>query len=111
VEFVKATLSVVFLLKKRYAPYYKWIFRALSELDGLCTRYSPLEYLISSGNATTDVAQKRATVEQICTEISRSLEKEGLSSLSGNDCERHAYAVNHCISDGEIRNLHILYAI
>ena len=110
-EFVRHTLHVIFLLNRRYMPYYKWTFRALRGLPSLSELGAPLEYLISSGNATTDVAQKQATMEQICTEISRSLEKEGLSSLSGNDCERHAYAVNDRISDGEIRNLHILFAV
>jgi hypothetical protein len=110
VEFVKATLNVVFLLKKRYAPYYKWIFRALSELDGLCTLYSPLEYLISSGNGE-EAEKKQEMIENICRRIIDELKKDHLTAIDSVDIEPHAYAVNDLICDGNVRNLHILYAI
>ena len=41
-EFVKAALNVAFLLNRRYAPYYKWTFRALAELSVLSELYGEL---------------------------------------------------------------------
>ncbi len=110
-EFVKHALGAIFLLNKRYTPYYKWTFRALRELPILAELHAPLEYLLSSGNTPQDAERKQETVERIASDIIARLCEEGLSSRIGDDLERHAYAVNDCISDGEIRNLHILFAV
>ena len=110
-EFVKSALSVIFLINKKYLPYYKWSFLALSELPILAELHGALEYLISSGNCEAEIEKKQALVESTCTAIANALLCEGLSEVSGNDMERHAYAVNKRISDSDIRNLHILYAV
>ena len=39
------------------------------------------------------------------------VKKQNLSDFSGNSAEGHAYAVNNKISNSEIRNLHILFAV
>lgn len=111
VEFVRHALCAIFLLNRRYMPYYKWSFRALRDLPRLSELASPLEYLISSPSTAADAPQKCETIEAICEQIAETLRVEGLSALADNGCERHAYAVNDRISDGEIRNLHILFAV
>ena len=110
-EFVRSALNVIFLINKRYAPYYKWAFRALSDCELLAELYAPLEYLISSKNGPEEYEKKLGTVERICAEISAELTLQGLISSGVNELEAHAYEVNNHIKDGEIRNLHILYAI
>ena len=110
-EFVKHALSVIFLLNRRYLPYYKWTFRALVDLPELSDLHAPLEYLLSSGNTPQDAERKQETVERISADVIARLRIEGISHLDSKDLERHAYAVNDCISDGEIRNLHILFAV
>ncbi len=113
IEFVKAAMSASFLLDKRYMPYYKWSFRALSEsknakLASLCV---PFEYLISSANTPDDTDEKQRAVEEICAVIVAELKKCGLSEARGIELERHAYSVNDNISDPTVRNLHILFAV
>lgn len=110
-EFVKSTLHAVFLLNRRYLPYYKWCFRALRELPLLCDLHRPLEELISSGNDAPLAAQKQRMIESICTEIANELCAQGLSDAQGGTMEAHAYAVNDRISHGDVRNLHVLYAV
>lgn len=110
-EFVKATLNVAFLLNKKYIPYYKWSFRALGELDTLSELYSLLEYLLSSGNGEAEVERKKQTVELVCRTVTDKLINDGLASECGTAIEAYAYAVNNKISNAEIRNLHILYAV
>lgn len=110
-EFVKSALNVLFLLNKRYIPYYKWTFRALESLEKLSNLKQDLEYLISSANTATESEKKQQTIERISREIVTELENQKLSSLKTTSLETHAYFVNDKIKDNEIRNLHILYAI
>ncbi len=110
-EFVKSALNVIFLLNKRYIPYYKWSFHALSELPILAELGVTLEHLISSGNSAAEVREKQAEIEKVCSAVIAELCCGGLSDFDGGQAEAHAYAVNRKISDANIRNLHILYAI
>ena len=110
-EFVKAALAVIFLLNRRYMPYYKWSFRALSELERLSEFAKPLEYLISSGNSESEISKKSETVEQICRDIALALRDDGLVTAESSSMEELAYSVNSLIADAKVRNLHILYAI
>ncbi len=108
-EFVRAAMHAIFLLNRVYQPYYKWCFRALKDLSLLSDLAPALEYLISSGNE--DPAEKQAIIEQICDEITNLCKSQGLSRYAGAEAEGHAYEVNRKISDSDLRNLHILYAI
>ncbi len=110
-EFVKSALNTVFLLNKRYIPYYKWSFRALRELPRLSEIGASLEYLLSSGNSDDEIAIKKETVEHVCESVINELCAEWLSEKNGTAIEAYAYAVNNKISNAQIRNLHILYAI
>lgn len=110
-EFVKSAMHTVFLLNRRYLPYYKWSFRALRELPLLADLHRPLEELISYPNDPETAEKKQQTVEEICQRVSKELYDQGLSQMMGCTAKAHAYAVNDSIRDGEIRNLHILYAV
>ena len=111
VEFVKSTLSVLFLLNRKYQPYYKWVFRALRELPD-CAGLSPmLEDLLTSGNTEVQAAEKTEIIEEISSIVSRMLNEQNLTARQGDDLERQAYAVNDGIRDGELRNMHVLAAV
>ena len=92
-------------------PYYKWSFRALRELPLLSALAKPMEYLISSGNGKSESYKKTEIIEKICSDIIAEVKKQELSDFSGDSAEGHAYAVNNAITDSEIRNLHILFAV
>ncbi len=110
-EFVKSALHAIFLLNKRYIPYYKWSFKALSTLPLLSHLYGELEYLISSGNTENEYAKKQGIIEKISVEVINELKLQSLTKEAGGELELHAYSVNDMITDANIRSLHILYAI
>lgn len=110
-EFVRSALNTIFLLNKTYIPYYKWSFRALKDLPLLSSLYGQLEYLISSTNSTDESVKKEAVTEQICASVITVLNDQSITRFSGTEMEGHAYSVNNKVSDEEIRNLHILYAV
>lgn len=110
-EFVRSALNALFLLNKRYIPYYKWTFRALDELRVLSSLKPSLEYLISSPNTEKESAKKQQIIEQISSEIIAELKSQELTSLEASSLEPHAYEVNNKIKSHKIRNLNILFAI
>ena len=112
IEFVKAAIHAIFLLNKRYMPYYKWTFRALRDLPTLSHLAPDLENIISSGNASgEEVAEKISAIERISLEIIARLRVDNLTDFCRDELEGHAYSVNNKIPDPEIRNLHILYGV
>ena len=111
VEFVKSTMSAVFLLNGRYQPYYKWSFRAMRALPELSLLAELLEYLLTTGNDGDMAGEKSAVMESIAGDVIRTLQTQGLTRASCGDLEKHAYSVNDSISDPELRNLHILSAV
>ncbi len=110
-EFVRATLNVIFLLNKRYIPYYKWAFVALDELKILSNLHAPLEYLISSANSPSESDKKTEIIDKICADIIEELKNQGLTGADHSDLDPHAYSVNNKIKTPTVRNMHILAGV
>lgn len=111
-EFVKSATNSLFLLNKRYMPYYKWSFRSLREISKECNELSDrLEFLISEGNGDELFKKKTKIIDGICLAISNELKNQNLILFPSNEMEQQAYIVNNNINDNQIRNMHILSAI
>lgn len=110
-EFVKSTMSVVFLLNNAYQPYYKWSFRAMRALPKLSLTAELLEYLLTSDNEPETAKEKYDVIEGIAADVIDELMEQGLTEAICGDLEKHAYSVNDQIADAYIRNLHILAAV
>lgn len=110
-EFVRNTLSVLFLLEGKYQPYYKWSFRALRNLPGGEEKARSLEWLLTTGNEEKLAEEKVFCMEGLASEVIDRLQEQGLTEAVCGDLEKHAYSVNDGIRDGAIRNLHILYCM
>ncbi len=118
IEFTEAAISAVFLLNRRYRPFYKWAFRALRELPLLGELADSFEYLLTSDNGKESVPVKTAVIGDVCALVLAEARRQGLTDGSRgkdpgtpDDPEAAAYAVNDGIADGEIRNLHILAGV
>ena len=110
-EFVRHCMAAVFLLNGVYQPYYKWAFRAMRALPRLSLLAELMEYLLTTDNEAPQSGEKRRTIEGVAADVVAELSRQGLSHLDSDDLEKHAYAVNDSIEDGDIRNLHILTAV
>lgn len=110
-EFVKAAMHTVFLLNKRYMPYYKWSFRALRELEALSALAPDLEELISTPNLSDTVPKKTSAIDNICASVTSHLKLQSLTKLDKDVLEGHAYSVNSMIKGEAVRNLHILAGV
>lgn len=105
-EFVNSALKVIFLLRGKYMPYYKWSFRALRALDTEGKYTEKLSFLLL-GNS----CNKMSVIEEISADIITELKELNITKSDCADLERHAYSVNDCITLSELRNMHILAAI
>lgn len=109
-EFVNSAMKVSFILHGKYMPYYKWSFRALRSFDARLA--DSLSLLMRGDNADSKIAdEKIKIIEEICADVISALKEKNLTRADGCDIERHAYSVNEGISDCDIRNMNILYAV
>ena len=111
VEFVRFCMRTVFLLNGVYQPYYKWAFRAMRALPRLSLLAELMEYLLTTDNDGDMAAEKARVIEGVAADVIAELLRQGLTQADCDDLEKHAYAVNDSIADGDIRNLHILEAV
>ena len=109
-EYVKEVLSVIFLLEKRYKPFYKWQFRALNESPTFAPLREDLESLLTTGNAVGDAVEKRSRIRRINGVLIEELRRQGLTDYDGLQLDSPAYCVNGKIQDPSIRNMHIMSA-
>jgi len=112
VEFVNATVKTAFLLQNRYAPYYKWSFRALRQLYGMESMADDLSVLLFGDCRDKDEAEKKYDmIEKIASGIIEILQDQEITKATCGDLEKHAYSVNDKIADSTVRNMNILVAV
>ena len=105
-EFARNAAEIVFLLEKRHAPYYKWVFRSMKALPRLGDLGYELEALITLPSDET--LRIELGIESFSERIIDELKNQKITEANCNYLENHAYSVNEMIVDNEIRNLHIL---
>ena len=110
-EFVRSAISVIFLLNRRYQPYYKWAFRALRDLPLLAEQADALERLLTTDNAPARAEEKQDAIETVAAAVIDALAEQDLTRAVCGDLEKHAYSVNDRVEDAALRNEHILAAV
>lgn len=111
IEFVNAAMKTVFLLNKKYMPYYKWSFRAMRDLKLFSTFSDSFEYLLTSENDSVTAQTKTDVIEDIASMIIGYLIDNEMTKAICGDLEKHAYSINDSISDPNIRNMNIFTAV
>ncbi|MDR2574310.1 MAG: DUF4037 domain-containing protein [Desulfovibrio sp.] len=108
--FIEAACSAVFLLNRRYAPFYKWLHRALKALPVM----GPDMYARLCALAETEEppdrragGKKRAIIEDVSRLIADELRRQGLSAVENDFLLDHAFAVQNGIQDEYLRNLNV----
>lgn len=111
-EFAKEAMQIVYLLNKKYAPFYKWMHRGLRELavcgeigDMLSLLYQvpdPTEAWEGAGAADflyqINTGDGRAVVvEAVCNVLVQTLNEMGLSRVQDNFLQSHVAEVLHIL--------------
>jgi hypothetical protein len=102
-EFIEAACFAVFLLNKRYRPFYKWMHGALPELPLLGeTAYRALHLLAA------EPSDRAARIEELCAAVAETLLRKDISDATGDFLLDHAVSVQEKIQDDFVRNLHLM---
>lgn len=114
-EFIDYSLSCIYLLNRKYKPYYKWSFKGLENLEKLSDIKPLLEELVllpAQEEAWEDNVQginyndkKIVIIEKICQKIITELTLQGLTKSTDDFLENHTQEVISYIKDDYIRNM------
>ena len=101
--FVTHIQQVVFLLNRRYAPYYKWTHRALCELPTLGDEVGQQLRSLS-----TAWFRQEETIEAISAAVIRELRTQNLSGSESDFLLDHAQEIQQSIQDPLLQKLHLM---
>ncbi len=107
-EFVKHTISAIYLLNNKYEPFYKWAYRGLGKLSVLNNIGDSLQAITEFDNTKENAKTKLAVIEDISALIIDEFISQGLTEAVCGDLEKHAYSINDGICDNNLRNMHIM---
>jgi len=117
-EFIDQTLSVVYLLNKRYKPYYKWSFYGLKDCLILGDIQDDLQQLVALGNQSEHYQVNRqglvmddpkvVLIEKICQKVILELNRQHLTHHYDDFLENHTNDVMSCIHDEKMRLKHVM---
>ena len=99
-KFCTDALALVFLLNRRYAPFYKWLHRAVRDLPVLGPLMHERVADLLRSESPADQAQ---TMEGITGLLIGEMKRQGLSDSSSDFLLDHASGVHAQISDPQLR--------
>lgn len=103
-KFCVDVMSMVFLLNKRYAPFYKWIHRALKELPLLGdSLYHGIANLVKE----EDDSVKAERIETLSQTLINELKRQGLSDHPSDFLPDHGPVVQQAIRDKALRERNV----
>jgi len=92
-------ISLIFLLNRRYSPYFKWMHRGVKELDLLGqSTFEVVQELV----AGTGTRGKEELIEDFSGKIINRLREEGLTASESDFLLDHAAEVHGKIEDGNL---------
>lgn len=107
-EFIKAALFAVYLLNRRYMPFYKWSFRGAEELPLLKNAVSALRRLSLTDDAGAHDQEKQELIENICIEVIQEMNRQRLTFVTETFMEAQALDLMKGVKDTRIASMHIL---
>jgi len=103
-KFCADAMSLVFLFNKRYAPFYKWIHRAIKELPTLGDyMYESISHLVEEH----DYSVKAERIEGISQALINELRRQGLSDHTSDYLPDHGPVIHQAIQDQRLRERNV----
>ena len=102
-EFVRDIQRAIFLLNRRFTPYYKWTHRALGQLPVLGAATAPLLRQLAE-----EPERRIERIEAICDQVITQLRREGLSTGPSDFLLDHAVEIQAGITDPQLAALHLM---
>ncbi len=121
-EFVRQAISMIYLLNRRYMPYYKWMFRGMKEfriLPDVAEKIREISLMGDTGNMwkppfppgwnpyINTLDPKVVKIEEICRAVIKELQKQGLTDSQDDFLEAHTWSIMSKIHDPQLRSCHV----
>lgn len=110
-EFLNTAVSMVFLLNKKYRPFYKWMHRGLQGLPILgAEMYQLCADLVTAHTKATGEAvytRKQELIESICSKVIAELRRQNLSDSTHDFLLEHGPQVQKRIQDPQLKSLNV----
>lgn len=107
-EFTTAAFSMLYLLNKKYVPFYKWAHRGILRLPVLSETYGLFSALYRDHSGEDVYRVREDIIETICAMVIGELKRQKLTDLDDVYLQNHCCAMMQRIEDDDIRKLHIL---
>lgn len=115
-RFAEQALSMVFLLNRRYMPFYKWAYRAVLDLPVLgrftgtkLAALAALDFSAQESMSGQGMSEKATeVVEELCAAVAAELRAQGLSDLNDDWLLAQGPVVQSCIATPELRSLPVM---
>ena len=103
-EFLDEAVHMIYLLNRRYKPFYKWFHRRLKELPILGEKtYMIIENLVKF--SFDDVDKKIEIIEEICRDIITELKRQKIiKNVKSNFLLDYGPEIQRSIADEKLRN-------
>ena len=101
-EFANAAMSMVYLLNRRYAPYYKWMHRGMETLEKLPRVAAQMEKLSRGEGEAQDI------IEGICLNVAAELRRQQLTTREDTFLIDLCADMMQRIQDPKLRQTHIM---
>lgn len=103
-KFCADVMSLVYLLNRSYAPYYKWLMSGI--------KFQPLlgKFIfekVSEMVNLNDYKQKKMIIDEICSVVIQEIQKEGLSDSSSKFLVDHGPVIHEKIVDPTLHNMNV----
>lgn len=106
--FVTHAISTIYLLNRRYEPFYKWAYRGMASLPILGHLGDSLQALTEMDNSSANAETKQAVIEDIAALMIKEFCRQKLSAAEGGSLEKHAYAILDGVQNATLRHMHIM---
>ncbi len=103
-KFCADIMSMVYLLNRKYTPYYKWVHRGISGLPILGNYiFKKIEGIVVSN----DYSDKQQLIEEISTAVINELRTQGLTDSTSDFLLDHGPVIHDKITDEELRKRNV----
>lgn len=107
-EFVRAAISMLYLLERIYMPFYKWAFRGVEDFR-ICTQPArELSQIIALGAGPQTAPQRQSLMESVCRQVAGELCRQGFSDTEDPFLQNHLPSIMAGITDPQIKALHVM---
>jgi hypothetical protein len=107
-EFIRNAISMIYLLNKKFQPFYKWAFKGTEDLPVLAETRKMIEQLVLLPVRMDDWSQENELIEAICGSTIAELKRQGLTDFNDTFLDNHTTSIMSRIGNDKIRALHVM---